>query len=101
QPHFQGYTTTGTSITLTCDYASVDGNDAAHRYTAALTYADARRPAGTGYSLQATITPPAGGSVATWPQQTGGGGGGGGGPGRWAGMPGAWRPGPSTGMATA
>ena len=29
--------------------------------TAAITYADARRPAGTGYSLQATITPPAGG----------------------------------------
>jgi hypothetical protein len=71
QPHFQGYTTTATSITLTCDYASVDGNDAAHRYTAAITYADARRPAGTGYSLQATITPPAGVTVGTWTQQTG------------------------------
>ncbi|HEY7063036.1 MAG TPA: hypothetical protein VII06_16275, partial [Chloroflexota bacterium] len=37
QPHFQGYTTTATSVTFTCDHASVDGNDAAHRYTATIT----------------------------------------------------------------
>ncbi|HLH22398.1 MAG TPA: fibronectin type III domain-containing protein, partial [Chloroflexota bacterium] len=71
QPHFQGYTTTATSVTFTCDHASVDGNDAAHRYTAQITYADAERPTGNGYSLQATITPPAGVSVDTWTQQTG------------------------------
>ncbi|HEY7063906.1 MAG TPA: hypothetical protein VII06_20675 [Chloroflexota bacterium] len=75
QPHFQGYTTSATSVTFACDFPTAFSGAASDRYTAAMTYSDAQRPAGAGYSLQATITPPAGVTgLSTWTQQTGLGG---------------------------
>jgi hypothetical protein len=71
QPHFQGYTTTGDSVTFTCDHPAAEGQ----RYTAALTYTGVTRPAGTGYTLTATVTPAAGVSgLGLWTRQTGLGG---------------------------
>ncbi len=76
QPHFQGYTTTPTSITLTCDYAWNEAPDAQYRYTMAVTYTDAQRPTGTGYVLSSVPTYPAncGGLCFLGVQQTGLGG---------------------------
>ncbi len=76
RPHFQGYTTTATSVTFTCDYAWNEAPDAPYRYTLAITYTAAQRPTGTGYVLASTPTYPAncGGVCFSDVQQTGLGG---------------------------
>ncbi len=76
RPHFQGYTTTSTSITFTCDYAWNESPDAQYRYTMAITYTNAQRPTGTGYILTASPSFPAncGGNCFAVNQQTGLGG---------------------------
>ncbi len=61
RPAFQSYTTTADSVTFNCDMpASAQHNGPTTRYKLALTYTSATLSPGSGYTLTAAVTPPAG-----------------------------------------